>query len=59
MHRNVLTHFPWMSLALLGQLLFLSLFLGALAWVFRKGSGNFYERLARLPIDEGGRPDER
>ena len=51
--REVLTHFPWINLVLASQLIFLGLFLGALAWVFRPKSKNFYEKLANLPVKEG------
>lgn len=54
MHKNFLTHFPFMSLVLAGQLLFFAIFVGALFWVFRRGSTNYYQRLSQLPIDEGG-----
>lgn len=41
---------PW--LPALAMLLFLAVFLGALAWVSRRGSAEFYERLQNLPLDE-------
>ncbi len=58
MHRDVLTHFPFLSLVVIGQLLFLTIFVGALFWVFRKGSKSFYDRMSSLPIDNGGNCDE-
>lgn len=52
MPRDVLTHFPFMSLVLVGQLTFFAVFVGALFWVFRRGSKGFYQNLAELPLDE-------
>lgn len=58
MHRHFLTHFPFISLVVAGQLLFLAVFLGAFFWIFRKGSKNFYDHLANLPLDERGNSHE-
>lgn len=52
MIRQVLAYFPLMDLVLVGQLLFLALFLGVVAWVFRKGSGKFYDSLSRVPLED-------
>ena len=52
MIRDVLRHFPWLDLVVVGQIIFLALFLGALAWVFRPGSVGFYRRLALLPMEQ-------
>lgn len=59
MIREVLAHFPWLNLLVIGQMIFLSLFAGALAWVFRPGSKKFYQSLAMLPIEEEKRSYEQ
>lgn len=58
MHRNVLTHFPFMSLVIFGQLLFFAIFVGAIIWVYRRKSGEFYRQLSNMPLDDGGSPRE-
>ena len=35
--------------------LFFGVFLGMLAWIFRPGSRQVYDRHARLPLDDGHR----
>lgn len=52
MIRQALAYFPMMDLVLVGQLLFLGLFLGVVAWVFRKGSSKFYDSLSRVPLED-------
>ncbi len=51
MKQAFLANFPFMSLVVAGQLLFLAVFLAALFWVFRSGSRAFYDKLAVLPLD--------
>lgn len=55
MLREVLTKFPLTGLVITGQLIFFTVFTGAVFWIFRKGSRPFYERLGRLPL--GGEND--
>ena len=57
MFKDLLVQFPLINLVLVGQLLFFAIFIGALAWVFRPGSNEFYENLARMPQEreEGSR----
>jgi cbb3-type cytochrome oxidase subunit 3 len=43
-------HLPW--LACVGLLLFLAVFVGAVLWIHRRGSREFYERLRELPLEE-------
>ena len=50
--REVLTQFPLINLVIVGQLLFFGIFVGALLWVFRKGSNDFYQQLSELPIEQ-------
>jgi cbb3-type cytochrome oxidase subunit 3 len=54
MYGDSLKHFPLDRFAVAGELIFLTVFLLALAWVYRKGSANFYDKLARLPLDKEG-----
>ena len=51
---KVASQFPMIWLTCIGLLIFFSVFLGILAWVFRKGSQNFYQSLAlrALELDE-------
>jgi len=51
MKQQFLINFPYMDLVVVGQLLFFTIFLGALVWVFRSGSREFYEKLAALPLE--------
>ena len=53
MFKSVLKYFPLPDLVVFGQLLFFAIFLGALFWVFRRGSKEFYEQLAKLPLEKG------
>ncbi|NQU64075.1 MAG: cbb3-type cytochrome c oxidase subunit 3 [SAR324 cluster bacterium] len=46
---NSMNFTPW---ALFSLILFLCVFIGVLFWVFRKGSSEFYQSLARLPLDK-------
>lgn len=54
MLRETLKHFPLIGLVMTGQLIFLTVFLGTLFWVFRRGSKPFYDRLASLPLTGKG-----
>jgi cbb3-type cytochrome oxidase subunit 3 len=53
MPRDVLTHFPIIDLVVAGQLIFFTVFMGALIWVYRRGSKKFYAGLAALPLEDG------
>ncbi len=54
MKQSFLKNFPFMDLVVVGQLLFFTVFVCAIIWVFRSGSKGFYEKLAALPLDEEG-----
>jgi hypothetical protein len=43
--------FPLVWLSCIGLVLFLGVFIGALLWANRRGSGEFYARLAAMPIE--------
>lgn len=55
MYANFVKNFPWINLMIVAELMFLALFLGALVWVFRRGSKQFYQKLSQLPLEEGNR----
>lgn len=50
MKAEVLAHFhlTWMTCAAL--ILFFSLFVGTLIWIFRRGSTDYYKNAAQLPF---------
>ncbi len=50
MIRQFLAHFPYAELAIAGQLIFMTIFLGSIIWIFRKGSKDFYDKLSKLPL---------
>ena len=59
MMQQVLSHYHLPGLACLGLGLFFLVFLGAVAWVCRKGSGNFYNTLGALPLGDDSRLGHR
>lgn len=58
MIQQVLSHYNRTGLTGVGLLLFMGVFVGALFWVFRKGSTVFYTNLSQLPLKEENN-DER
>ena len=52
MIQRVLVHFRFPLVSCAGLVLFLGVFMGALLWVFRKGSEDFYASMERLPLLE-------
>ncbi len=51
MKQAFLANFPYVSMAIVGQLLFMSVFIASIFWVFRRGSKELYAELASLPLD--------
>lgn len=51
MIRELLTNLHWSVLPVVGMMLFLSVFVGLLLWVNRKGSNSIYQELAALPLE--------
>lgn len=51
MKQQFLANFPYVSMAIAGQLLFMSVFVSSVFWIFRKGSKEFYAELAALPLE--------
>lgn len=47
---TALSNFDDTWLTTIAFFLFLSLFIGALVWVFRRGSNNFYDKMGNLPF---------
>ncbi|MGK5082488.1 cbb3-type cytochrome c oxidase subunit 3 [Bdellovibrionota bacterium FG-1] len=54
MMAEVVSKFPFPWLTCLGLFLFLTVFLGAVGWVFRKGSSAFYAEMSAAPLREQG-----
>lgn len=52
MIREVLSHYHLPVLSGIGLLLFMAVFCGALAWVFRKGSTGFYASMQAMPFED-------
>jgi len=50
MIRQFLANFPYAELAIAGQLIFMTVFVGSIFWIFRKGSQDFYDKLSKLPL---------
>ncbi|MBC7691811.1 MAG: cbb3-type cytochrome c oxidase subunit 3 [Methylotenera sp.] len=50
MIQRVLASYHLQGLTCVGLLLFLTVFVAALGWVFRRGSGTFYGKLQELPL---------
>lgn len=53
MIQRVLSHIRLTELTCFGLILFMGVFLGALIWVFRKGSTDFYTSMESIPFNEG------
>jgi cbb3-type cytochrome oxidase subunit 3 len=51
MKAEVLSHFQFINLTCFALVLFFTLFVGALIWVFRKGSDAQYTHSAHLPFE--------
>jgi cbb3-type cytochrome oxidase subunit 3 len=54
MMSEALSRFPMVWLSCVGLLLFLGVFIGAVLWATRKGSGAIYERMGAIPLEEEG-----
>jgi hypothetical protein len=52
MMQQVLSHYHLPALACAGLGLFLAVFVGAVVWVCRRGSGEFYSAMEALPFEE-------
>ncbi|MBS1958558.1 MAG: cbb3-type cytochrome c oxidase subunit 3 [Bdellovibrionales bacterium] len=51
MIRDVLSQLHWSTLPIVSMLLFASVFVGAVIWVYRKNSKAIYEEASLLPLD--------
>lgn len=54
MIRELLSHLHWSALPVVSMFLFMSVFFGALLWVFRKESKRVYSEMSELPLLEKG-----
>ncbi|MFO1519830.1 MAG: cbb3-type cytochrome c oxidase subunit 3 [bacterium] len=54
MIKDALSHFHLPFLTCIALLIFFTFFAGMLVWIFRRGSGNFYQRIEQLPLNEEG-----
>lgn len=52
MKSQILSQFPYINLVVTGQVIFFLVFVSALVWVFRRNSSEFYDNLARMPLNE-------
>lgn len=53
MKQLVLTQFDMPILTIIALLIFVSIFVGMLCWVFRKKSKGLYETMGNIVFDEG------
>lgn len=51
MIKEALSRLPLQNLSALGLTLFILLFVGAVLWVYRKGSDQVYKHIEELPLD--------
>lgn len=52
MIQKVLAHYKLPELTCFGLILFMSVFIAAIIWVFRKQSSKFYAGLEQLPLQD-------
>ncbi len=52
MMKQALAFFPYKDLPMVGLFIFVTLFVGIVFWVNRKGSDQVYSRIENLPLDE-------
>lgn len=53
MKQELLSQFPAPMAVGLALFIFLTVFVGLLLWVFRKGSSKVYSDIEKLPLDDG------
>lgn len=56
MKGEILSRTDLLILSEIAAVLFVSIFIGAIFWVLRPGSGTTYDKLARLPLDDAPSP---
>lgn len=59
MYKEVLKHFPMIDLVVAGELIFFTVFVCSLIWIFRRGSKDFYDRLSKIPFEKEGISHEK
>jgi len=55
MIRDFLANLHWSTLPVISMFMFLSVFIGAILWVFRKDSTEIYNGLSALPLEKEGK----
>lgn len=53
MKNEFLSHFSMIEIPLIAEFIFLSIFIGCIFWVFRKGSKKLYQDISKLPLEKG------
>ena len=53
MKQDLLSQFPVPMVVGMAMFLFLSVFIGAILWVYRKESTVIYSEIEKLPLEEG------
>lgn len=48
---QVASRFPLPWLTVVGLLIFFTVFVGVLVWVFRRGSAELYQQMAQAPLE--------
>jgi cbb3-type cytochrome oxidase subunit 3 len=52
MKSEVLSRFTMMYLPVIGFFIFFCFFIGAVIWVFRPASKEFYKKMSKLPLED-------
>lgn len=53
MKSQVFKNFDLTILPTIGMILFLTIFIGMIFWIYRKDSKDIYKELSQMPLDEG------
>ncbi len=53
MKKQVFESFDLTILPSIGMVLFLTVFIGMIIWVFRKNSKEIYQEMSQIPLEEG------
>jgi len=49
---TVLSHYRFPLLSCFGLVIFLAVFMGVIAWIFRRGSAEFYQGVSQAPLEK-------
>ncbi len=50
--KQALDHYRFIGVSCVGLAIFLGVFIGALLWISRRGSSDFYEQMEKLPLED-------